>query len=98
MSKAYISEYAAMPQQQGNLKMITPEPPVASQTVTFTTSTQSAAFNTKTKWARIHVASIASYLVGANPTATTDNARMVAGQTEYIEVNAGDKIAFVDNT
>lgn len=74
-------------------------PPVAEQKISIGgTSTQSSAFNGKTTYIRVHAAAICSIAVGNNPTATTSNMRMAAGQTEYFVVKAGDKIAVITNT
>jgi len=44
MAKAYISEYDVMPILDGRVVPTGMEPAVAEQAVTFTTTTQSAAF------------------------------------------------------
>ena len=99
MSNLYISEYSDMPQQTGILIQAGHEPAVATQKVAFTgTAGQSAAFNAKTRFVRIHVDGIASVAFGSNPTATTSDARMVAGQTEFFGVNPGDKVSAITNT
>jgi hypothetical protein len=36
--------------------------------------------------------------VGVNPTATTSDKRMAAGMTEYFFVEAGQRIAVINNT
>lgn len=97
-NKAWISEYVEMAQgAQGQLKMIAKEPALVDQApVDFTAgTTQSAAFNVKTKWIRVHVDSACHMLVGSNPSATTSVKRLAAGQTEYFEVDGGAKAAFV---
>src|SRR3546814_2115950 len=68
------------------------EPPVTEQTVAIgATSTQSSAFNAKTRLIRVHVDAIASILIGANPTAAATNKRMAANQTEVFRVTPGHK-------
>ncbi len=98
MAKAYISEYSEVPVLTGKVIPTGMEPAAAEQVVTFTTTTQSAAFGATTKYIRVHVDAICSYKVGSNPTATTNTPRMAAGSTEFFGVNPGDKIAFVTNT
>ena len=98
MAKAYISEYDVMPVLAGRAVPTGMEPAVAEQAVTFTTTTQSAAFNARTKFIRVHVDSICSYEFGANPTATVTTPRMAANSTEFFGVVAGQKVAFVTNT
>lgn len=98
MAKAYISEYEVMPVINGFNVPTGLEPALAEQTITFIASTQSAAFNTRTRFIRVHVDAIASYKVGANPTATVDTPRLAAGSTEFFGVAPGMRIAFVTNT
>jgi len=99
MAKLYITEYGAT---------ITPsapdlvaEPVIVDQTpVTYSTSTQSAAFSNLTTIVRLHTDSICSVAFGTNPTATTSNRRMAANQTEYFVVPQGlsYKVAAITNT
>ena len=98
MAKAYISEYSELPVLTGKVVPTGMEPAAAEQVVTFTTTTQSAAFGTNTRYIRVHVDAICSYKFGANPTATTSTPRMAASSTEFFGVNPGDKVAFVTNT
>ena len=99
MSKLYISEYAELPvSKNGQLIQAPIMPSITTQVVTFTTSTQSSAFNASTKFVRIHSDAICSFLFGTNPTATTSSPRMVAGATEYFAVSPGLKVAVIDNT
>lgn len=104
MAILYITEYAAPRQGNGFQVGSLPEaPPLATQAVTFTTSTQSANLNAKTRYVRIHTDGICSIRWGGNPTAVITDPRMVAGQTEFFTVSkeavdAGLKIAAVTNT
>lgn len=70
-------------------------PPIAAQTVTFTTSTQSAALNEATRYVRIISDANCNISVGINPTATASNMRMTADIPEYFGVTPGHKIAVV---
>jgi len=76
------------------------EPPLAEHKITYGSSTQSAAFNAKTRLIRIYTDSICSIELGTNPTATTSTGRMVAGQTEYhgVTSNTGMMVAAITNT
>ena len=95
----YIAEFADMQVYNGNLIPMAYAPPLAEQRITISgTSTQSSAFNAKTKSIRVHTDAICSIALGANPTAAVTNMRMVAGQTEYFAVSPGDKIAVITNT
>jgi hypothetical protein len=44
---------------------------------------QSAAFNAKTCFVRLHTDAVCSLKFGTNPTASATTARIAAGQTEY---------------
>jgi hypothetical protein len=71
------------------------EPAVNDQTVTFTTTTQSAAFNASTRFITIVGSAAFHYAVGTNPTATTGALKIPADTPWTIAVTAGDKIAAV---
>lgn len=101
MAKLFISEYNRMlvDFKVGHPTPVPMEPPLVEQTVAIGgTSAQSAAFNANTKFIRVHADVVCSRLLGANPVATLDNARMAAGATEYVGVEPGDKIAVIANT
>jgi hypothetical protein len=87
----YVTEYR---RQTANYQAAY-TPPEASQAIAITAvSAQSAAFSALTQLVRIHTDVVACVEVGGtNPTATTSSARMVAGQTEYFVVAAGQKVA-----
>jgi hypothetical protein len=89
MATLYISEYRDMPVTIGQFLPVPQEP---------TTTTQSAAFNTNTRFIRVHADAICSIKFGTSPTAVTTDARMAANTTEYFGVIAGQKLAVVTNT
>jgi hypothetical protein len=74
-------------------------PPLVDQTPVSVSGTaaQSAAFSGDTKLVRIECDTTVSFAFGANPTATTSNARMAASALEYFQVVAGQKVSFVTN-
>jgi len=100
MTKGYISEYAVMPQQTGVLLQVGKEPSITDYVVDYTSAhAESAAFNAKTNFIRVHVDSIASFKIStAGTAATTSNARLAANQTEFFGVTPGDKISLITNT
>lgn len=99
MATLYISEYATVPKLNGQLLLASAEPALVEQTVAISgTSAQSAAFNTNTKFVRIHTDAICSLKFGSSPTATTSGPRLAADSTEFFGVNAGDKVAVITNT
>ena len=73
------------------------QPALVDQTpVTVTgTSAQSAAFGGDTKLIRAWCDTQSAMVVGANPTATTNNMPMAAGSGEYFQVLPGQKAAFI---
>ena len=78
MAKLYITEYAALGPggAGGTVAQIAYEPPIASQVVTFTTTTQSSSFNAATKFVLIHTDAICSIEFGTSPTATPNTVRI----------------------
>ena len=99
MAKLYITEFTDLGRNFSGLAMAAPSaPPVASQAVTFTTTTQSAAFNDATKLIMVQADAVCSIEIGSDPTATTNSMRMAAGETRFYGVTPGHKIAAVTNT
>ena len=105
MTKLYISEYARVTQASGpgNAALQAPEePPLATQVVDFTAgAAQSAAFNAKTRFVRVHADAICSVKFGAAPTATVNDPRFAAGQTELRGVpgdGSAAKVSAITNT
>lgn len=99
MASLYITEFVALP-KDGPYDASQPMPvgalpPVAEQKVTFTTSTQSAAFNAATRYVRVISDAACHIAAGANPTATTSNMRLIADAPEYFGVVAGQKLAAI---
>ena len=72
-----------------------PVEPGVDQTVTFTTTTQSAAFGAQSALATVIANAAFHYVVGPNPTATTSNLKWPADTPLTIGVTSGDKIAAV---
>lgn len=58
---------------------------------------QSTAFGTYTTLIRVHCDGPCSILIGTSPSATTSNARMASGQTEYFAVQGGQQISVISN-
>lgn len=95
----YVSEYPLPRVNQGGSVPVVEMPELTTQVLTNGgASVQSSAFNAKTKMIRVHTTAVVSVAVGANPTATTNHARLAANATEYFYVTPGDKIAVINNT
>ena len=102
MGILYITEFAQLAPSgaPGGWGQVPLQPALAEQKITYSTTTQSAAFNAKTRMVRIHTDSICSIEFGTNPTATTSTGRMAAGATEYHGVPVGQNymVAVITNT
>ena len=97
MATAYVTEYTGVGVDGMMQAALTP--PVANQTVTFTTSTQtSSAFNDLTKMVRVHAIDACFVQFGENPTATVASISMPAGHIEHFAVKKGHKAAFYDGS
>jgi len=72
--------------------------PGATQSVTYTSSTASAAFDLSTRLVRIIADADVFLAFGAAPTATATAIKLVANTAEYFEVDAGFKVACYDGT
>lgn len=96
MAVAYITEYHGL--AMNNLAHMALEPAIAAQVVAIGAEAKSAAFNSETRYIRVHVDAICSVKIGLAPTATTTDARLAASQTEYFGVKPGDKISVISNT
>lgn len=86
----YVSEYANLVIDESNrLVPVAQEPAIAVQRVTYTTSTQSSAFNTRTRFIRIVCDAAAHFEFGTNPSATADNPYLPSNTPEYFGVPRG---------
>lgn len=98
MSRLFVEEYATSALSFRGGLPAAQQPPLATQVIDYTAgAVQSAAFNAKTTFVRIHCDASCSYSFGTNPTATTSTARLPTGGTEYFGVNPGDKVSAISN-
>lgn len=95
MATAYITEYNSIGVQNGNSVPVAQEPAVADQTVTFTTATQSSAFNAATRYIRLIADAECHLKFGSNPTATTSMQQVQADTEIWRMVTPGDKVSIV---
>lgn len=87
MARLSIREYEHISAVARGIVPVGEEPGVADQTLTITgTSAQSAVFNIRCRFVRIHTDINCSVQFGTNPTAQAGFGDMVAGQTEYFGV------------
>lgn len=99
MATLHIAEFTAMPKDaNGSVLQIGKMPPLTTQVVTYTTTTQSSAFNAETRFIRV-IASAAAHLVfGSNPTATNTAPWVPASTVEFFAVVPGQKVAAYDGS
>lgn len=94
MASLYIAEGSDLQDDTtGAMVPVMRQPPVATQKVTFTTTTQSAAF--KGTILRVLADADCHLAFGSNPTATTSFPKYMAGVEYFMGVNVGDKVAAV---
>jgi hypothetical protein len=99
MASLYISEFDRLARDQNdNILPVVPGRTMTTQKVTFTTATQSAAFNGKTKFIRAYGDAAFNILFGASPTATATSPRYAASTEYFFAVEPGDKLSVYDGT
>jgi hypothetical protein len=96
MATLWIREYQERGVSRGGREIQTAQEPGTDQApLTFTTSAQSAAFATGTRFIAFYSSADFHYVVGANPTATTNALKLAAGVLYYVGVTEGHKIAAI---
>ncbi len=96
-----ISEYTLLVEDDaGRIVSAAREPAIATQSVTYTTSAQSVAFNSRTDFIRIVCDAKAHFKFGANPTATATDPYVPADIAEYFGIpDSGTwEVAFYDGS
>jgi hypothetical protein len=93
MAKAVIAEYAIVGNSKDAVRIPVANNMLLSQAVTFTTSTQSAAFSSSTRFIRIISDGKTHFAIGENPTADADSPWIAADSPEYFGVRSNEKIA-----
>lgn len=95
MATLHVTEYADISNVKGPLS-IPKEPAVADQAITYTTSSvQSSAFNSLTKFVRLISDADAYVKFGENPTATTSVQRLEADIEYFRGVTPGEIVAVI---
>lgn len=96
-----ISEYGYLVQDStGKVVMVAAEPALTTQTVTYTTSSASSAFNAQTRFIRIVCDAKAHFVFAATPTAAATDPWVATNAPEYfgIAFNVSMKIALYDGS
>lgn len=99
MGKAYIAEFSDLPRDASGNWIPCPDldKKVASQVVTFSTETDSSAFDDRTKYISVTVDADCQYEYGDAPTALTASDDVIlAGVARFFGVSKGKKISFID--
>ena len=97
MASLYITEFQASGNAESGAQLqVGVQPAVAMQKLTFTTSTQSAEFDERTRFVRLHTDAGCHIVFGTDPTATTNHMPLLADSTEYFGVvMSGLKLAVI---
>lgn len=100
MARAYISEYQNLVVDESGRAVPVANEPAVTQVVVYAGSTQSAAFQTKTRFVRIISEAKAHYLFALDPTADADDPYYPADVAEYKGVPRGAdyKVALYDGS
>ncbi len=96
-----ISEYSNLVVDEGGRTVpVALEPAITVQNVTYTTTTQSAAFAATTRFVRIVCDAKAHFEFGTNPTAAATDPYLATDTAEYFAVPRGAsyEVAFYDGT
>jgi hypothetical protein len=100
MATLYIAEIDEMGlDSRGQPIMSAIAPSLNEQIVTISgSSAQSAVFNSQARFIELHPDAVCSVVIGDNPTATTANRRIGAGDTRYYTLRrTGLKVAVIAN-
>lgn len=99
MATLHITEFESLPVDgNGNVLHIAKMPAHTQPIVSYTTSTQSAAFSARTRFIRV-IASAAAHLeFGDNPKAVVGDMWIPASTPEFFAVKGGHKLAAYDGS
>lgn len=99
MAKAHIQEYAELAEDAKGYRVpVGKESAIATQSVTYTTASQSAAFDSATRFVRIICDADGFLAFGTNPTADADSMFLPLDTAEYFGVVPGEKVSIYDGT
>lgn len=102
MAKVYVEGFTQLAKDRNTYQMSVPLDPPVFQDILDTTSGAdfTAALPDTVTMVRVHTDGIVSLKIGAGVTATVNDGRMAAGQTEYrgIQAGAGHRVSAITNT
>lgn len=97
MSTVSVTQFSAVAQAANGSLMCPQAPFVATEDINAsTTSAQSAAFDSQTRFVRIVSDANVRVRIGSNPTAVATDMPIRADMPEFIAVVPGDKIAVIE--
>ena len=96
MASLIITEYANL--ALNGHAPVPQEPAIAEQTVTYTSATQSSAFDEKTTFIRLKPDADCHVKFGSNPTATASHQELVADVEYFRGVKPGHKVSVYDGS
>ena len=82
----------------GYMAQLAMEPAVTTQTVTYTTATQSSAFNALTRLVKLHPSANCRVVFGTNPTAVATSEFLIANTDHWRGVFPGHKVSVYDGS
>ncbi len=99
MATAWVTEYAGLASDSnGKIAPVGKEPAITTQTFSFTTHVESAAFNAKTTIVRVYCSASARLAFGAAPTAVAGSTPVAATTEFWAGVFGGDKVSVYDGS
>lgn len=99
MAVLRITEYVANDVPAPGQVAMVQEPALTSQSVTYTTATQSSAFNARSRIVKLHPVTAGCYvLFGSSPTATASHEYLAPDIDHWRVVEAGHKVSAYDGT
>lgn len=102
MATAWVTEYAdaarVFPNAGGAVIPAGQEPALTVQSVTYTTATESAAFNSRTRMVRVYTSADARVAFGDAPVAVAGSTPVTGKVAEFFGVAPGQKISIYDGT
>jgi hypothetical protein len=99
MATAWVTEYANLARDGQHYSTPLPqEPAITTQTFTFTTHAESAAFNEQTNFVRVYASAAARIAFGASPTAIAGSTPIAATVDYWFGVHPGQKVSIYDGS
>lgn len=98
MAYLYVTEFRDSGNSNSGAQLqVGHQPAIAMQKITFdaSASVQSAEFEPRTQFVRLHPTADCHVLFSPDPTATLNHMPLLADSTEYFSITAGGKLAVI---